>query len=60
MSDFNGQVAVVTGAADGLGKGIAKKLGSLGAVLVLVDINQPLLNNTIIEFKSDGYDCMGI
>lgn len=60
MSDFNGQVAMVTGAADGLGKGIAKKLGSLGARLVLVDIHQPMLNNAIAECKDHGYDCLGI
>lgn len=60
MSDFKGQVAVVTGAADGLGKGIAKKLGSLGTKIILVDNNQSLLNKTVTELEEIGYDIKGI
>ncbi len=60
MSDFIGQVAVVTGAADGLGKGIAKKLGSLGANLVIVDNNQSMLSKAVSDFKSLGYKVLDI
>ncbi len=38
MYDFNGQVAVVTGAAGNLGRTVAKQFHSAGAKLALVDI----------------------
>jgi 3-oxoacyl-[acyl-carrier protein] reductase len=39
MEDFNGQVAIVTGAASGIGLAIAKMLLSRGARVVLLDLN---------------------
>lgn len=37
--DFQGKVALVTGAASGLGEGIAKDLGALGAKVICADLN---------------------
>lgn len=39
MSRFEDQTAIVTGAAEGLGYGIAERLGSEGARVVIVDMN---------------------
>jgi pyridoxal 4-dehydrogenase len=39
MRRFEGRVAVVTGAAQGLGKAVAMRLGAEGATVVAVDIN---------------------
>lgn len=39
MTTFNGKVALVTGAAQGLGEGIAKDLAACGAEVVAADIN---------------------
>ena len=39
MSRFEDQTAIVTGAAEGLGYGIAERLGSEGAGVVIVDMN---------------------
>ncbi|HWK07969.1 MAG TPA: SDR family NAD(P)-dependent oxidoreductase [Puia sp.] len=39
MDDFNKQVAIVTGAASGIGLAIAHKLLSMGALVVVVDLN---------------------
>lgn len=39
MRRFEGRVAVVTGAAQGMGKAVAQRLGQEGATVVAVDIN---------------------
>jgi len=39
MEDFNGQVAIVTGAASGIGLAIAHKLLAKGAQVVVLDLN---------------------
>jgi NAD(P)-dependent dehydrogenase (short-subunit alcohol dehydrogenase family) len=41
MGDFDGQVALVTGAAQGLGRSIATLLASRGATVFLADLNGP-------------------
>lgn len=43
MSEFAGQVALVTGAGSGLGLAIAKKLASEDAQVVLLDLNEEAL-----------------
>ena len=56
---FAGQVAIVTGGAEGIGKGIANRLASEGATLVLFDINGALLERTVAEFTGQGYQATG-
>ena len=41
MGDFDGQVALVTGAAQGLGRSIANLLAHRGATVYMADINGP-------------------
>ena len=41
---FRGGVAVITGAASGIGTGLARKAASLGMRLVLADVNAPSLH----------------
>ena len=50
---FNNQVAVITGAALGLGFSIAKKLSQEGVRLALVD-NHLSAFNILREFKNDA------
>lgn len=50
--DFAGAVAVVTGAAQGIGRAIAEELGSRGARLLLVDRNAEGLAATAAEMKA--------
>jgi len=46
---FKGQVAIITGAASGLGIAIAAKLYSEGVRLVLLDINEKKLQEVVTE-----------
>lgn len=56
MDFLQKKVAVVTGAAQGLGKEIANTFASLGAAVVISDINEEALQETKIEFMEKGYD----
>jgi 3-oxoacyl-[acyl-carrier protein] reductase len=59
MGRFENQVAIITGAAEGLGKGIAERIASEGGTIALFDINKELLNETVGVFKSKGYNASG-
>lgn len=53
-TDFKGQVAVVTGAASGLGLAIATRLHADGAQVALLDLNQaPDIGDRAVAFKLD-------
>ena len=56
---FVNQVAIITGGADGIGKGIARRLASEGAAVALFDINGALLERTVAEFTGQGYHATG-
>ncbi len=51
---MSGRLAVVTGAARGLGQVIAGTLAAEGARLVLVDVREELLDKTAAELAADG------
>lgn len=51
---FKGQVAIVTGGADGLGKAITQRLVAEGASVALLDRNAALLNTTVDELTRAG------
>ena len=57
----SGKVAVVTGAGQGIGAAICKRLASEGAKLVLVDINEDCLKNIAAELAGGGTEtlCVG-
>ena len=60
MKRFENQVAVISGGADGLGKGIASRIASEGCSVVLFDINEKVLQQTVSDFKKMGYAAEGI
>lgn len=51
---FKGQVALITGAADGIGKAVALRLGREGASLALFDKNHDLLLRTLEQVTQLG------
>ena len=57
---FEGQTVVVTGAAQGLGKATSFAFGRRGAKVAMVDLNEPLLNDTVGELRDEGTECTGI
>ena len=48
---FKGQVVLITGAADGLGKAIAKRIAAEGGALALFDLNEALLGQFADELR---------
>ncbi|MDO9375637.1 MAG: SDR family NAD(P)-dependent oxidoreductase [Ferruginibacter sp.] len=59
MKRFQSQVAVISGAADGLGKSIANRIAAEGGTVALLDLNKQLLDKTVNEFKSLGFEASG-
>lgn len=56
---FTGQTAIITGGAEGIGRGIATRLAAEGATITLFDRNAPLLERTIAELTQQGYAVSG-
>lgn len=54
MSRFNGKVAMVTGAASGIGRACALRLAEDGADLFIADINADLLADTAAAIEGMG------
>lgn len=52
--DFSGKVALVTGAASGIGEAIAKRLASEGAKVVVADLNIEGANTVVAAIKAAG------
>ncbi|MBN8856368.1 MAG: 3-oxoacyl-ACP reductase [Sphingobacteriales bacterium 50-39] len=50
MEDFNGQVAIITGAASGIGMAIAHKLLTKGARVILLDLNSGGLHEAFDKY----------
>lgn len=54
MSDFSNKVALVTGAASGLGEGIARDLAARGAKVVATDINLEGVERVVADIEQAG------
>ncbi|HKR18382.1 SDR family oxidoreductase [Rhizorhapis sp.] len=54
MKDFQNRVAVVTGAASGIGFGIAQSLAKRGVAVAMIDIEQGALDIAAADLSSTG------
>jgi NAD(P)-dependent dehydrogenase (short-subunit alcohol dehydrogenase family) len=60
MQDLKGKTAVVTGAASGIGLGIAKALASAGANIVLADLRPDPLDHARQQIEALGVRAIGV
>jgi NAD(P)-dependent dehydrogenase (short-subunit alcohol dehydrogenase family) len=56
MRDFADKVAVVTGAASGIGRGLAERFARAGMKIVLADVESAALERTAADFRQRGAD----
>ncbi len=60
MRDLQGKVAVVTGAASGIGRALAEDLAREGMALVLADVEQGALDAAAEAVGEAGADCLAV
>lgn len=60
MQSLEGQVAIVTGAASGIGREIAKRFAEAGAVAAIADLMLPAAQATAAEFEAAGHKAMPV
>lgn len=60
MSRFTGRIAIVTGAASGIGKEIALRLAAEGGTPVIADLNLDAATATANEIKAKGGDAFAV
>ncbi|MBV8817070.1 MAG: SDR family NAD(P)-dependent oxidoreductase, partial [Acidobacteriaceae bacterium] len=60
MKEFRNKVAVVTGAASGIGRALADRFTREGMKVVLADIEEPALRQAEQELREQGAEVMAV
>jgi NAD(P)-dependent dehydrogenase (short-subunit alcohol dehydrogenase family) len=60
MQDFEGKVAVVTGAASGMGRAFAERFAKEGMKVVLADVEAAALETAVAELRQAEHDVLGV
>lgn len=60
MQDFEGRVAVVTGAASGIGRAMADRFAAEGMKVVLADVEKDALDAAVTEMRRAEHDVLGV
>jgi 3-oxoacyl-[acyl-carrier protein] reductase len=56
MTDLRNKVAIITGAAQGMGQAIAERFADEGAILILVDIQQEKLKEVTSRLRARNFE----
>jgi NAD(P)-dependent dehydrogenase (short-subunit alcohol dehydrogenase family) len=60
MQEFDGKVAVVTGAASGMGRAFAERFAQEGMKVVLADIEEEALEKAVLELRRKEFEVLGV
>ncbi len=60
MREFEGKVAVVTGAASGMGRAFAEKFALEGMKVVLADYEEAALEKAVLALRQREFEVMGV
>jgi NAD(P)-dependent dehydrogenase (short-subunit alcohol dehydrogenase family) len=60
MRELMGKVAVVTGAASGIGLALASRFGAEGMRVVLADVETAALEEAVARLRADGVAALGV
>jgi NAD(P)-dependent dehydrogenase (short-subunit alcohol dehydrogenase family) len=60
MEEFAGKVAVVTGAASGIGYAMAERFAREGMKVVLADVEKPALDAAVEKLRRHQHDVLGV
>lgn len=60
MQEFSGKTAVITGAASGIGSGLARHCAQQGMSLVLADVNQQALTELSESLSAGGTEVLAV
>ena len=58
--DISGKVAVVTGAASGMGLAMAQTFADSGMKVVLADIEEEALASAVSQLSAQGHSVLGV
>jgi len=59
VQEFTGKVAVVTGAASGMGRAFAERFAREGMKVVMADVEEAALEQATSELRAQGHDVLG-
>jgi NAD(P)-dependent dehydrogenase (short-subunit alcohol dehydrogenase family) len=60
LTELNGKVAVITGAASGIGRGLAQRCAEQGMKVVAADVEQGALDETVGLVQRSGGQAIGV